>query len=211
MTRLALANRLNYSQNIEQMHESLQVSLQELGFKQSINALEIARRAHFGQRRDDGRPFIVHPLRMAVSAIRLPGATDTLTAIVLLHDVVEDCELDIDDLSMTPEIRIGVELLTFEGPFGEEETEAKKKYYHNLSQSRWAIICKALDRIDNLVDGNNVIPKERLAKSIRETDKMLLPEMRRAEELYPDVADALYLLRFTLENILTVMAPKYTS
>ncbi len=50
-------------------------------------AIELAARAHAGQDRKDGAPFIVHPLRMALPFIR---AGDEDRAIVaLLHDVVE--------------------------------------------------------------------------------------------------------------------------
>lgn len=56
-------------------------------------AIEIAARAHAGQRDKAGAPYIFHPLRL-MFAVR----TDDERIAAVLHDVVEDTPLTFDDL-----------------------------------------------------------------------------------------------------------------
>ena len=54
-------------------------------------AYALAYRAHEGQRRQSGEPYISHPLAVAESVAGLGLDTDSVCA-ALLHDTVEDCE-----------------------------------------------------------------------------------------------------------------------
>lgn len=54
-------------------------------------AYALAYRAHDGQKRQSGEPYICHPLAVAESVVSLGLDTDTVCA-ALLHDTVEDCE-----------------------------------------------------------------------------------------------------------------------
>lgn len=56
-------------------------------------AIEIAARAHTGQKDKAGNPYICHPLRLML-AVR--GDVERITAV--LHDVVEDSPVTLDDL-----------------------------------------------------------------------------------------------------------------
>ena len=56
-------------------------------------ALEIALKAHRGQRDLDGKPVILHPLTVA-----LKGNNEEEIIVGLLHDVVEDSEWTFEDL-----------------------------------------------------------------------------------------------------------------
>ena len=61
-------------------------------------ALEVARRAHAEQRREsDLEPFLAHPLAVA-RLLGEAGFSDDVVAAGLLHDVVEDTELDLSVL-----------------------------------------------------------------------------------------------------------------
>jgi (p)ppGpp synthase/HD superfamily hydrolase len=62
-------------------------------------ALEIARKAHAGQIRNAsrGRPYIDHPVAVA-ERVGEHLDRDEVLAAALLHDVVEDSELDVDDI-----------------------------------------------------------------------------------------------------------------
>ena len=63
-------------------------------------ALEIAMKAHMGQRDLDGNPVILHPLTVA-----LKGNNESEIVAGLLHDVVEDTEWTFEDL-----LEAGIEL-----------------------------------------------------------------------------------------------------
>jgi guanosine-3',5'-bis(diphosphate) 3'-pyrophosphohydrolase len=62
-------------------------------------AFEAARTAHAGQIRNGsgGRPYIEHPMAVAEELAR-HGCSDTVLAAALLHDVVEESEIEIEQL-----------------------------------------------------------------------------------------------------------------
>jgi hypothetical protein len=73
-------------------------------------ALEIAARAHAGQRDKSGFPYILHPLRVMQ---RVTGEAAQIVAI--LHDVVEDTAVTVADLGLagfSPEILEAVHCVT---------------------------------------------------------------------------------------------------
>ena len=73
-------------------------------------AIEIAANAHAGQRDKAGQPYIFHPLRVM---FRVNGEHEQMAAV--LHDVVEDTAITIDDLAregFPPEVLRAVEALT---------------------------------------------------------------------------------------------------
>ena len=63
-------------------------------------ALEVAQRAHAGQVRSGsgGMPYINHPVAVA-ELLAEHGYDEVVLAAALLHDVVEDSELSIDDMA----------------------------------------------------------------------------------------------------------------
>lgn len=62
------------------------------------NAIRFAERAHAGQTRASGEPYITHPLTVAIAACEL-GLDEASIAAAVLHDVVEDCAVDLNDLA----------------------------------------------------------------------------------------------------------------
>ena len=61
------------------------------------HAIEVAKKAHEGQLRKTGEPYIIHPL--AVKKILEEWGMDEDTVIAgVLHDTVEDTDLTLDDI-----------------------------------------------------------------------------------------------------------------
>ena len=62
-------------------------------------AYEVASEAHAGQTRNasGGRPYIDHPVAVAAQLVE-HGFSDEVLAAALLHDVVEDSELEVPDI-----------------------------------------------------------------------------------------------------------------
>lgn len=56
-------------------------------------AIEIAARAHAGKKDKAGAPYILHPLRVM---LKLSSEEEQITAV--LHDVIEDSDLRLDDI-----------------------------------------------------------------------------------------------------------------
>src|SRR5690242_20165150 len=57
-------------------------------------AYEVARAAHEGQLRDEGTPYIIHPIRVATLLVEeLHNYSTHLICAALLHDVIEDSDI----------------------------------------------------------------------------------------------------------------------
>ncbi len=61
-------------------------------------AFELAAEAHKKQRRKDGTPYITHPIAVARICVEEIGLGPTAAACALLHDVVEDTEITLEEL-----------------------------------------------------------------------------------------------------------------
>ena len=89
---------------MKELHEYLPDD--EIEFIQT--AYEYAYLAHDGQTRKSGEPFIVHPILVSLRLAQLRLPSDLIAA-GLLHDTVEDCGIELADLSN--EFGEGVSLL----------------------------------------------------------------------------------------------------
>jgi len=110
-----------------------------------LSALEIARRAHQHHRRDEGSPYLVHPLRVAGSLAAV-GSSPAVVAAALLHDVIEDAPAHSGEVyALGPAVSRLVEALT------EDWGEWPDEYYSRIvAAGRDAARIKLADRIDNL-------------------------------------------------------------
>ena len=87
-------------------------------------AFNFARQAHKGVRRLSGEPYIMHPIAVARIACEEMGLGSTSICSALLHDVVEDTDYTVEDISniFGPKIAQIVDGLTkiSGGIFGEQ-------------------------------------------------------------------------------------------
>ena len=80
-----------YERNYEYLADQLAPHLDPEELTLVRRAYEVAEAAHTGQMRDEGTPYIVHPVRVAVSlADELEIYSPRLICGALLHDVIED-------------------------------------------------------------------------------------------------------------------------
>ena len=107
-------------------------------------ALEIATKAHEGQKRWNGDDYIIHPIRIANSF-----KDYKLKIIAILHEVVEDSNVSVLDLLEYFPIEIIHPLKTLT----HYENESYAGYIHNIKRmSIEACQVKVQDLIDNLED-----------------------------------------------------------
>ncbi len=192
--------------NIEKMYTYLRGYFVGANMKESLVALQFAREYHANQTRKDGTPYVGHPLSMAYYAVALGLRNDDTIATILLHDVVEDCGVQVEYLPVNGNIKNAVRYMTIQ----KFETDASKietkcRYFNELLECPEALICKAIDRYNNLSDMAFNLSADAVGKNCAETDELLLPVLREAKEKYPDLADILFILRTniaTLNNVL---------
>jgi (p)ppGpp synthase/HD superfamily hydrolase len=116
-------------------------------------AIEIAAREHAGQVDKAGEPYVFHPLRIM---FRVKAPTERMAA--LLHDVIEDTPVTLDDLrneGFAKEVIEAVEALT-KRP-GESRIEAARR----AAQNPIALVVKLADVADNMDLGRIQNPTER--------------------------------------------------
>lgn len=121
-----------------------------------VEALELAYKAHDGQKRNSGEPYIVHPYHVALILTELHVDTATLIA-GLLHDVVEDTEYTLDEIeeqfgSDVAHIVDGVTKLTKINYKTKEEKQAQniRKMVLAMANDIRVIIVKLADRLHNM-------------------------------------------------------------
>lgn len=142
-------------------------------------AVEVATKAHKGQFRDDGRPYITHPIAVAnICAAKYARGEDTYFCMIigLLHDVVEDTSLTLDDLSKEgfPYIVVNaIEYLT------RQKNESYTDFIKRVAKNKQATLVKLADLEHNLSDQKPGARKDKyelateLLKSLRREDKTM--------------------------------------
>ena len=142
-----------------------------------------ASRCHCGQtRKYTGRPYITHPVRVALRVAAHPIASDELVAAAYLHDVVEDCGVMFEEI----EREFGAAVATMVRHLtnlpkvpGENRKLRKQK-----DRERIALvppeckIVKLIDRIDNL---REIDPNDGFAKVYADESLLLLEVLREAD------------------------------
>lgn len=196
--------------NVDKMYTYLRGYLIGANMTESIKALSFARQQHSLQTRKDGTPYIVHPLSMACYAVALGLRDDNIIATILLHDVPEDCGVPVDFIPVNNTIRNAVKHMTItKFDTDVDKIETKCRYFNELLESREALICKALDRYNNLSDAPLSLSADAVAKNVAETEILLLPVLKSAKSIYADLADALFIMRTNLEVLVGILKKQY--
>lgn len=178
---------------------------------ETLQALNFARKAHKNQYRRGGQAYIVHPLTMACQAIAIGIDDDKVIAAILLHDVLEDCGVSVWELPVSQETRDAVSLLTYHKPAKNDLTDSeytlavndtKAQYYDALSKNRIASIAKIIDRCHNISTVAGAFTPEKLNEYIAETEAYVLPLIRTTKNQFPEVQNALFILKYHITSVL---------
>ncbi len=141
---------------IDMLVEKILETDKQYDLSKIISAYEFAAKAHEGQFRSSGQPYIIHPLSVAEILLDLGMDTDTICA-ALLHDVVEDTEATSEQLQKrfgrdVAALVEGVTKLTKIPIFNKEQQQAEniRKIMLAMSQDIRVIIIKLCDRLHNM-------------------------------------------------------------
>ena len=143
-------------------------------------AYQLAERAHSGQFRRSGEPYICHPLHVAMLLVDLGMDTERLAA-ALMHDVVEDTSVTLDELESqfgadVAHMVDGVTKLTKIKFSSVEEQQAEnlRKMLMAMSQDVRVMIIKLCDRLHNMRTGDAWPEQKRRDKAL-ETMEVYAP------------------------------------
>ena len=135
-------------------------------------AYEFAAKAHEGQRRGTGEPYVQHPLETAIVLADLQMDRATVVA-GLLHDVPEDtaCTLEDVEAAFGPEVARLVDGVTKLSGISwesrdEQQAENLRKMFLAMAEDIRVVLIKLCDRLHNVttLDGKPQIDRRRIAR-----------------------------------------------
>ena len=140
----------------ERLINGLKVSNKKLDMDLIKKTYEFASKAHSGQKRRSGEDYIVHPVEVAIILANYGMDTDTVVA-GLLHDVVEDTEVTIEDIGkiFNPEVKKLVNGVTKISKISyvtreDQKAENIRKMIIAMAEDIRVIIIKLADRLHNM-------------------------------------------------------------
>ena len=143
-------------------------------------AFLLAKEAHKGVRRRSGEPYIIHPIEVAIIAVREIGLGKKSVVAALLHDVVEDTDYTVEDISriFSPKIASMVDGLTKMAGVYKNDTTEQAEYFRKvlltLSDDVRVIIIKIADRLHNMRTLGSM-PRNKQIKITSETIYLFVP------------------------------------
>lgn len=197
--------------NTEKMYTFMTGYANGANLTQTQKALTFAKTCHQYQQRKNGDPYYIHPLTMACHATAMHIQNDHVLAAILLHDVVEDCNIRVSELPVSDAVKTIVTLLTFnitKQVFNTtaEKENAKKAYYTAIKTNPEATLAKIIDRCHNVSSMAGVFTDEKLREYIDETHAYIIPLMRNAKDFYPEYRDQIFLLKYHINSVLIAIS-----
>lgn len=147
-----------------------------------IEAFEFARKAHEGQVRKDGSPYIIHPIATTQILSQLRVDEDTLIA-ALMHDVPEDTPHTVQEIEERFGERIAflVEGITklskvhYQNDMESRQVESLKKLLIHTAKDPRVILIKLADRLHNMRTLHFIDKPEKQRRISRETLEIYVP------------------------------------
>ena len=203
------------------------------GLEQTCAALPFAKKHHAGQVRKSfasggsGKsggvmPYINHPLTMACDALAMGLDDDHVIAALLLHDIVEDCNVSADELPVGKAVQEAVRLVSFDaadaakaahidpaagttgttGTACQSKEEAKKAYFATIATNPLACLVKCIDRVNNLSNMAMGFTHTKMIEYVVETETYIVPLLRIIKDSSPEWNNAAWLLRYQMLSLL---------
>jgi GTP pyrophosphokinase len=143
-------------------------------------AFNVSQDAHKNMRRRSGEPYIFHPLAVAQICVEEIGLGTTSIVCALLHDVVEDTDLEIEDIERhfgkkVATIIDGLTKISGVFEYGtSQQAENFRKMLLTLSEDVRVILVKLADRLHNMRTLNSM-PRQKQLRVASETIYLYAP------------------------------------
>ena len=176
--RLPLRRSCPYPVELERVISSLNTYHPKSDIKPIVQAYEAADRMHAGQLRKSGERYITHPVAVTEILAELGMTAPTLVA-ALLHDTVEDCGYELEQLRLDfgDEVMRLVDGVTKldKLKYGESSTaETVRKMVVAMAKDIRVLVIKLADRLHNMRTIQYMLP-EKQAQKARETIEIYAP------------------------------------
>lgn len=165
---------------LQELLDAIDRNIKNLNKEKIISAYHFARDAHEGQKRKSGEPYIIHPIAVAKILVEMGMDTDTIVA-ALLHDVVEDTEIELKEVETKfgSDVAVLVDGVTKLGLLPltsreEQQAENVRKMLLAMSRDIRVVIIKLVDRLHNMRTIDYVSEQKQRDKSL-ETMEVYAP------------------------------------
>ena len=170
-----------------------------------FRAFSLAKKAHSGTRRKSGEPYIFHPLAVALIAVQEVGLGPIAVVCALLHDVVEDTDITLDQIRTIFGDRVAaivdgvtkIEDVLFMPTTESKQAENYRKILLSMCNDAYVIFLKLCDRLHNM----------RTLGSMKDTKKLAISS--ETQYLYIPLAHRLGL--YSIKTELEELVMKYTN
>lgn len=177
-------NTLDFSHEgdltIEEISRRTKAAMPDADLELLKKAYDFAEFHHRPQKRSSGEQYIIHPMNVAVTLIKLKMDLESIVA-GILHDVVEDCDVSEDEIreqfgNGVADIVIGCTKISKIKFKTKEETQAEnfRKMVVAMAKDIRVIIVKLADRMHNMLT-LQYVSKEKQVKKAQETLDIYVP------------------------------------
>ena len=166
--------------DIRQLADTLESYLTPEQIDTVVRAYEFGARAHEGQTRMSGEPYITHPVAVAQMLADMHLDSQTIVA-AILHDVVEDTDVSRDELAEEFDEEVAalvdgvskLDQIQFNSR-AEAQAESFRKMMLAMIEDIRVILVKLADRMHNM-STMDAMPREKQARIARETLEIYAP------------------------------------
>jgi guanosine-3',5'-bis(diphosphate) 3'-pyrophosphohydrolase len=178
------AERIDFSHEpnltIDELIKRTEVLLPEQDLTILRKCYDFAEKMHLPHKRSSGEPYIIHPLNVAATLVKLKMDLDSIMA-GLLHDTVEDCYVSTEEISKlfgqsVALIVVGCTKISKIKFKTKEESQAEnfRKMVVAMAQDLRVIIVKLSDRMHNMRT-LQYVSKEKQQSKAQETLDIYVP------------------------------------
>ena len=162
--------------NIDYQYEKLTKAIKNFKDKEQIlSAIELAKKSHKGQKRDECQDYIIHPLRIANCLIfELSIKESNFIIASILHDVVVDSDTTINEIQS----KFGKTIAELVSKLTRDKSKESKqeKFEKLMKESEEVRLLKAVDWLDNLRSFPfRKVRDKRFFRHVKEASTMYLP------------------------------------
>ncbi|MEE3080033.1 MAG: bifunctional (p)ppGpp synthetase/guanosine-3',5'-bis(diphosphate) 3'-pyrophosphohydrolase [Bdellovibrionota bacterium] len=166
--------------NIDELCKRVEAYYPDADFTLLRKAYNFAEKSHEGQKRSSGEDYIIHPINVAGTLIKLRLDIDSIIA-GLLHDVVEDCDVTPEEIekefsTSIAQIVVGLTKISKIKFKTKEESQAEnfRKMVVAMAKDLRVIIVKLADRMHNMRT-LQYVSEEKQRKIANETLEIYVP------------------------------------
>ena len=178
-----------------------------MGLSNSTKAFSFILKQHGDQKRNDGSPYYVHPVKVASQLISLGVYHDDLKKLdvlitgALLHDVLEDTKATAEQITdnFNEEITSVVQFLT------KTKDMSNEFYYDRIKENLPASIIKIADRCNNISTMAGVFDRARLQRYVDETNVQIKPLIRHVRDNNPDISHQIVNMSYHIKSVLSAL------